>query len=59
MEALTALAAVATDDDGAPMDEAPPKQGSRPSAHRRLHPRRVPFCGTLPLPSHRRFFCVI
>ena len=33
---------------------------SRPGAHCRLRPRRVPLCGTLPLPSpHRRFFCVI
>ena len=35
-------------------------QGSRPGARRRLRPRRVPLCGTLPLASpHRRFFFVI
>ena len=37
-----------------------PPQGERPDARRRLRPRRVLLCGTLPLASpHRRFFCVI
>ena len=46
-------------DGGAPRGRWIPKEG-RPDARRRLRPRRVLLCGTLPLASpYRRFICVI